>query len=376
MELAAGGTLDAFSSAFGEGQKEGAKKNESWIKNLFNSTGKGLAAAQERLAENMVDTISWLCGTLKYKQPDGEPSFWKEYKNETKEMEKLFAPAIYTSDKHHSMLDIPFFLYYKIQSYVTTNIYELPCKIEQAFDLDGAQGWKGAGEITPENNFLGKMLKNIPGIGNTLTDMFKNVRINYMSSWDPASGQGVTFPVLNVKFSLFNDTLESALINYVFINTIAPGNMWVQDGLIQHSGSVYDVKVEGHSRMFMCTGQVKVNFKGALRDPSDYFLEQLIRRHLNPNAEDQADSILENRLIKIPDVYEVELVFKSMFPSNFNNYMFQFVYNKKMDTAYATGNAYYGGILHGLNTVLDKKVKARRQELAKQAAALAAAKKE
>lgn len=64
MELAAGGTLDAFSSAFGEGQKEGAKKGESWIKNLFNSTGKGLAAAQERLAENMVDTISWLCGTL------------------------------------------------------------------------------------------------------------------------------------------------------------------------------------------------------------------------------------------------------------------------------------------------------------------------
>lgn len=35
----------------------------------------------------------------------------------------------------------------------------------------------------------------------------------------------------------------------------------------------------------------------------------------------------ENRLIKIPDVYEVELVFKSMFPSNFNNYLFQFASN-------------------------------------------------
>lgn len=197
---------------------------------------------------------------------------------------------MYDMSKHVSVMGLPFLLYYKLQSYFTTNIYELPCRLEQAFDLDGSAGWKGAGEMAFGNSWIHKIVGKIPGLGDHINSLFKNIRINYMSSWDPEAGSmGVSFPALSVKFNLFNDTLESAITNYIFINTVAPGNMWVQQGLIQHSGSVYDVKVDGHSRMFMCTGQVKVGFKGVLRDPPPSFFDQLVYKHINPNIMPSAE---------------------------------------------------------------------------------------
>lgn len=103
-----------------------------------------------------------------------------------------------------------------------------------------------------------------------------------MPSWNPTVGHaGMKYPTLNVNFSLFNDTLESAINNFLFINTIAPNNMWIQMGILQHSSSIYDIKIDGHSRMYACAGDVKVKFKGALRSPSEQFIRTLFGKYVN-----------------------------------------------------------------------------------------------
>ena len=41
-------------------------------------------------------------------------------------------------------------------------------------------------------------------------------------------------------------------------------------------------------------------------------------------------AILENNLIKIPDVYHVTLQFQSLLPANFNNFLFAYSQNNRM----------------------------------------------
>jgi len=46
-------------------------------------------------------------------------------------------------------------------------------------------------------------------------------------------------------------------------------------------------------------------------------------------------NILNNHLIKIPDVYRVSLRFQSLLPANFNNYIFNYAENNNhIDTYY------------------------------------------
>lgn len=113
-----------------------------------------------------------------------------------------------------------------MQSCVTTNIYELPAKIDTAFDVHGQEGW-GGDALGIENTFLGKA----PGIGKILNTMFSNVRINYMNWWKAKEGSHTPEPEITIKFDLFNDTAESAMTNFIFINTLVPNNMWLQYGI-------------------------------------------------------------------------------------------------------------------------------------------------
>jgi hypothetical protein len=52
------------------------------------------------------------------------------------------------------------------------------------------------------------------------------------------SDSSVTY---QIKFNLFNDTLDKASINYMFVNTLIQGNTPVQYGLFSQAPSLYDI---------------------------------------------------------------------------------------------------------------------------------------
>ena len=79
--------------------------------------------------------------------------------------------------------------------------------------------------------------------------------------------------------------------------------------MFQHSSSLYDIKIEGHNRLFACTGKFNVTYKGILRDPSKYFLKKLVSKFKSFNATFRASDLIKNKIIKIPDIYTVEMTF-------------------------------------------------------------------
>ena len=117
--------------------------------------------------------------------------------------------------------------------------------------------------------------------------------------------------------------------NFIFVNTIVPNNKWIQYNMFQHSSCIYDVKLEGLNRLFACAGDFMVTYEGVLRDPPQSWIRTLAYSHLNKNMNRDAFLVnaIKNRMIKIPDVYRVELKFQSLLPANFNNYIFTYAQN-------------------------------------------------
>ena len=317
-----------------------------------------VASGLLRVGFNIVDLMSWFMNGKEYHFAADANSDVKSYA-ELVQDHKDYKPYwrknnVYSDNAKHSIVDFPFMMYYKLLSYVTTNIYEFPCKIDEAYNIQGSAGWN-SGSQGLDNDWIDK----IPGLGKILKmSMFSNIRINYVAHWDPKTGHtGMSYPALKVNFSLFNDTLESAINNFIFVNTIAPNNMWIQMGLIMHSSAIYDVKIEGHSRMYACMGDVTVKFKGQLRDPSVSFINTLVNKHLNANGnldKKFKNRIIPNRLIKIPDVYDIEINFKSLFPANFNNFLYHYAHNVAMDTEFANGGARYPGLITSWQYAMQK----------------------
>lgn len=80
---------------------------------------------------------------------------------------------------------------------------------------------------------------------------------------------------ISVNFGLYNDTIDHAINNFLFVNTICPSNMFLQYGVWQLPPSVYDVKIDGGRRWFMCSGSTSCKYKGVLRDAPISLLEEL-----------------------------------------------------------------------------------------------------
>jgi len=49
-----------------------------------------------------------------------------------------------------------------------------------------------------------------------------------MPWWNGAEGNGTPSPSITFKLPLFNDTSESAINNFIFVNTIIPNAKWMQ----------------------------------------------------------------------------------------------------------------------------------------------------
>ena len=95
---------------------------------------------------------------------------------------------------------------------------------------------------------------------------------------------------------------------------------------------MYDVKIEGINRLFACSGNFAVSYDGVLRTPPAAWVHNLCEKHCNRafNSSALESAILNDNLIKIPDVYHVTLQFQSLLPANFNNFLFAYSQNNRM----------------------------------------------
>ena len=99
--------------------------------------------------------------------------------------------------------------------------------------------------------------------------------------------------------------------------------------MFQHSSNLYDVKIEGLNRLFACAASFNVTYDGVLRNPPQNFIDRLVDTHTS-NIIDKnkfKQSIVKNNLIKLPDVYHIEMSFKSLLPANFNNFLYAYSRN-------------------------------------------------
>lgn len=241
------------------------------------------------------------------------------------------------SQQAQKILDFPYMLYYKLQSCTTTGIYEIPAipSGKQMYQSDGYPGWKQDGlRLLPPH------LSKLPGgINDILGKMFGNVGFSWMPWWNAEDGNATLPPEVVIEFDLVNDTADSALMNFIFVNNIVPNNKWIQYGLFQHSSHLYDVKLEGYDRLFACTGKFEVIANGVIREPPLNWYESNgpLAKHINANLDTARflTGLKTDKSIKIPDVYHVKLAFNSLLPSNFNQYLYTLTNNtNSIDTYY------------------------------------------
>lgn len=236
------------------------------------------------------------------------------------------------------IIRMPYILYYRLQSTVTTNIYELPNIDESKLinKSDGTIGWKS--QDIGLTTFFGK--SNI-----IFEKLLGNIKTHYMPFWESDKTTSAEGEEVQIKFNLFNDNVDSALINFIFVNTIVPNNRFLQYGIIQHSPCIYDVKVEGGNRLLCCAGEFSVEYSGIMRTPPDSFVETLCKTHASKALKGTDDGtgiksfFLANNIIKIPDVYIVTMKFKSLISANFNTFIYQYAGNNKLENVYLKKNS-------------------------------------
>lgn len=238
-------------------------------------------------------------------------------------------------DVRRYVVNFPYTMYYRLQSCVTTNIYEVPgtSSDKQVLTADGKGGWGDGSDFMSAGGFrLSGLLGKIPVVGSLANMILGNIGINYTPWWNAETGVKAVEPQVEIKFDLFNDSADAAMVNFIFVNTIVPSNKWIQYNMFQHSSNLYDVKIEGINRLFACSGNFAVSYDGVLRTPPAAWVHNLCEKHCNRafNSSALESAILNDNLIKIPDVYHVTLQFQSLLPANFNNFLFAYSQNNRM----------------------------------------------
>lgn len=169
------------------------------------------------------------------------------------------------ADNGFAVLFLPFIMYYRLTTTHTNNVYEIPYSMQnEIMKSDGTYGWTstqsdfGVLDSIPQKvgeNPIAKML-----LGNT-------IKVNMMPSFQPTGeARGESF---TINIDLINDSDEAAINNFLMCHTLFGNNRWLQYGFVQAGASLYDVKLPGANRYFMCTGAFSCKGKGAFRTPSD-----------------------------------------------------------------------------------------------------------
>lgn len=228
--------------------------------------------------------------------------------------------------KDDSIYNLPYALYYQLVSTTNNALYEVPCGLPtNLLDSNGSYGWSQGNDFNVLNP--SSFLKH-------LTNMF---HFTIMPFFSPGSG-GDGGDSFSIGFDLVNDTADAAIANYQFVQTLMLNNKWLQYGIGQLPGSVYDVKIVGGQRYFMCTGDFKITPKGVMRSVAN------LDKNFKPYGKET----------RIPDVYSLELSFRSLLPSNLNNYLFGVAQQTGGLVENGGDNSVMSTVLTNLTTVLKK----------------------
>ena len=184
------------------------------------------------------------------------------------------------SDDGFAVLFLPFILYYRLTTTHTNNIYELPYSMENdIFQSDGTYGWGSSTGGADDFGLMkaGKAISDSP-IGKLAQSIMGNsIKVNVMPSFQPdGEAKGDT---INISFDLINDSAEAAINNFLFCHTLFGNNKWLQYGFVQAGSSVYDVKLPGANRYFMCSGEFKCKGKGVFRTPCETICQGLVNHN-------------------------------------------------------------------------------------------------
>lgn len=212
-----------------------------------------------------------------------------------------------------SLIKFPHVFYYQLLKSETLAYYTLPYNGSIVQSANGDVGWNNGhkGGIQGGDGMLGG-LANFIGV--------KQMNVTTTPTWDGVENSEST--QIEFTLDLFNDSIEAACQNFVFINTILPAAMYTQYHIFQQSPSLFDIKVDGLGRFFMCTGNFKVEFKGVARTPSEIVFNELATKYLDKKYTMSAADLRQTGIVKIPDAYHVTLTFKSLLPNNFNNFIY------------------------------------------------------
>lgn len=234
------------------------------------------------------------------------------------------------------VFNIPYIIYYTLLSTKTTNWYTLPFISD--FSLKG-NGYDG---FTSSENVL-NTLKGKNGFLDFVAPAFSVITT---PTWKGmTSDSSVTY---QIKFNLFNDTLDKAAMNYMFVNTLIQGNTPVQYGLFSQAPSLYDIQIEGGIRLFMCAGEFSYISKGVSRLPPDKFYTKL-KIQSSSYSEKIIDHIKNEKLIRIPESYEVTLDFKSLLPNNLNNQLLQYAVTNIMELSATSGTYEMSDVINNIS---------------------------
>ncbi len=176
-------------------------------------------------------------------------------------------------DAGYAVLFVPFLLYYCLTTTTTNNVYELPYSFNNdIMNSDGTYGWNGgnSSDMSFSNDFFksvgdNKLVKLIAG---------NTIKVNLMPGFDPSSEAKSQTITINIE--LINDSEEAAVNNFLMCHTLFGNNRWLQYGFVQTGASLYDIKLPGANRYFMCSGSFSCKGKGVFRTPSDAVIKEIL----------------------------------------------------------------------------------------------------
>lgn len=217
-----------------------------------------------------------------------------------------------------SYLSLPFYLYYCMLTATTTGLYTFPFDGKQVEESNGSEGW--GSELGGSVNFGNSNI-----IQSVMSFLGGNIRWDVQPFWKQA--KSVNFNSFELTINLFNDDINGAIANYLCVQNLIVKNKYIQYKIFQGSPAVYDVKIQGLNRFYMCSAKVSVNYKGVLRKIPDNYNREM-DKYIKPEWK---SIFLDNDAFgKIPDVYELKITFQPLLPNSLNNYLFKFLANNKM----------------------------------------------
>lgn len=187
------------------------------------------------------------------------------------------------------------------------NSYELPYSGTSAFSVKSGAGWvDGSGRYFDQ---IFKTVEDFLGIDTIAYPEFK------MSSAMTERMQFVT------KFNLINNNIDNLIKNIRFIHMLYPGAIWGRLGLRAVPSMIYTLDIPGVNFCRYSTMDLDIKGKGFQKKlPSDILSKVLTNLGLTNSTDGQKKSGYINEETFFPEIYSVDMTFKSILPYTFEMY--------------------------------------------------------